>query len=351
MASNKGLKWPMKYIISIIILFMISASSLAATITVQPGESIQAAVDLARPGDIIMVESGTYEGSLEIDKPLTLIGTDSGEGMPVIDIGSMFGSVRLAADGCQITGFRISNSQGHGIGVNSNHNKIANNTIEACGACIYLGGANGNIISRNDAKVLCQGLMGLLPSDAIQLMDSNDNLIEGNTASDAWIGIYLMHSHNNTVMKNIALENDHGIAILGTNENSILENNASNNKEEGIGLLDGCVDNVIAKNTVQGNAIGIYIQDSSNNNTIYLNDFMNNERNVESIDSKNRWNSPENISYSSGSERITGLLGNRWSDYKGMDSDGDGVGDTGFSFEGGKDDYPLMERWSDLIKA
>jgi len=59
----------------------------------------------------------------------------------------------------------------------------------------------------------------------------------------------------------------------------------------------------------------------------------------------------ENISYSSGGESITGLLGNRWSDYNGMDSNGDGVGDAGFSFEGGKDYYPLMEPWSDLIKA
>jgi nitrous oxidase accessory protein NosD len=78
---------------------------------------------------------------------------------------------------------------------------------------------------------------------------------------------------------------------------------------------------------------------------------MNNEINAESTRSVNRWNSPENISYSSGGERITGRLGNHWSDYEGVDSDGDGVGDAGFSFEVGQDDYPLMEQWSDLIKA
>ncbi len=345
MAPSNGPKWLSKLIFSVMILFAISGLAPAATFTVQAGESIQAAIEKASPGDVIEVMSGTYKESVTIDRPLTLVGIDSGEGMPVIDAGSIFGSVYLIENGCQLMGFRILNLQGHGIDVNSNHNKIANNTIEACGASIYLGGANSNIVSHNDAKISCQGLIGLLPSDAIQLMDSNDNIIEGNTASDAWIGIYLMHSHNNTVRENNAHGNDHGIASLGSNRNNIRENNASDNKEEGIGFLDGCTDNILTENTATGNAIGILLQDS-NNNTIYLNDFINNEQNARSTKSKNSWYSPEPMSHSFGSESIPSRLGNHWSDFKGVDSNGDGVGDTSYSFEGSQDDYPLMKRWA-----
>lgn len=52
----------------------------AATDVVSPGESIQAAVDAADPGDVVVVEAGTYEETVRIEKDLTL----RGEGKPTI---------------------------------------------------------------------------------------------------------------------------------------------------------------------------------------------------------------------------------------------------------------------------
>lgn len=51
------------------------------------------------------------------------------------------------------------------------------------------------------------------------------------------------------------------------------------------------------------------------------------------------------MSYSTGDKSIISYLGNYWSDYVGEDSDGNGIGDDPHKFDGGRDDYPLMELW------
>ncbi|WP_443057154.1 right-handed parallel beta-helix repeat-containing protein [Streptomyces sp. NBC_00669] len=51
----------------------------ASVRVVHPGESIQAAVDAAAPGDTVLVLPGTYRGSVQISKPrVTLRGTGAG---------------------------------------------------------------------------------------------------------------------------------------------------------------------------------------------------------------------------------------------------------------------------------
>lgn len=348
--SNFSQRSPGIIILPVLVLLLLYGPAHAATITVQPGERIQEAIDLAHNGDIIEVMSGTYRGTLDIRKEVSLIGIDSGEGMPVIDAGSIFGSVFMTANNSQISGFRILNPNGDGIDVVSSHNKITNNIIEACGAAIYLMVSDGNTISNNNATARCQGVMALLSSDGIMLAHSHKNLIEGNTASGASMGIYLYFSHNNTVLNNIAHRNDHGIAIKGSRNNTIQENCIYRSKEEGIGLLNGCSGNTLTKNNATNNSIGIYIRDSSHN-IIYLNDFIDNRKNALSSSSNNRWHSPGQIDYPCANKSCTGFLGNYWSDYKGNDLDENGLGDVSHAFDYNcQDDYPLMIPSCDLIK-
>jgi nitrous oxidase accessory protein len=348
--NDKSLKWLSKLIFPILMIFIISGLGLAGTITVNPGESIQAAIEKASPGDIIEVKSGTYKEGIEVTKTLTIVGIDSGEGMPAIETEGLIDSaVYLVADRCQLKGFKLLSPQGVGINVNSSFNRITNNAIEACMAGILLSKSNGNTVAYNDARISCQGLTSLLRGDAIQLVNSNDNIIEGNNASGAYIGIYLSISHNNTVAKNNAHDNDYGLSFLDSSKNKVLENNPSNNSEIGIGNIN-CSDNLFTHNTAKDNVIGILFQDS-NRNIIYLNDLRDNEQNVKSTGSQNRWHSSEPMSYSVGNKRVTSYLGNSWSDYHGMDSEGDGIGDAPYEFDGGQDDYPLMKQWNNFIGA
>lgn len=59
-------------------LASVNASELPTTIiVVNPGDSIQAAIDSATAGDTIVINPGTYTESLTLSKPVSLIGVNS----------------------------------------------------------------------------------------------------------------------------------------------------------------------------------------------------------------------------------------------------------------------------------
>jgi cytochrome c peroxidase len=71
----------------------------AQTITVQAGESIQAGVDRALPGDTILVEPGIYYESVYIDTPsITVRGLVDGDNRPIMD------GENVRSDGFNTTG-------------------------------------------------------------------------------------------------------------------------------------------------------------------------------------------------------------------------------------------------------
>ncbi|MFP5486041.1 MAG: NosD domain-containing protein, partial [Gammaproteobacteria bacterium] len=78
----------------------------AATVSVQPGQDLAAAIQAAAPGDVVEVARGLYRVNLLIDKPLTLRGIDR----PTLSGGNQGDTIRVTAPGVVIEGLIVRDS-------------------------------------------------------------------------------------------------------------------------------------------------------------------------------------------------------------------------------------------------
>jgi parallel beta-helix repeat protein len=166
--------------------------------------SIQAAIDAADSGDLIIVESGIYYENVNVNKQLTLRGTDTGTGMPVVIDEGNTTAINLSANGITMEGFNVTSnntsSESNGIEINSNSSTIS-----------------GNIINNY--------------SNGIFIAESHNNTITDNNASHNGCGIYLQNSSNNTITGNSFSYNELGSMLLyNSSSNGIYLNNFLNDE-------------------------------------------------------------------------------------------------------------------------
>jgi nitrous oxidase accessory protein len=256
----------------------------AAIINVSPGESIQAAVNAAGPGDTIEVQGGVYYESLNISKQIVL----EGKGHPLLGPGSIGSGITLRANGVAVSGFDIRTTRRTGIYVLSSNNVIKNNTVSGCLDGIRLDHSVGNTVALNDVNNNTNGMT---------LFYSRQNIIKNNIIKDNNIneesdcGIFLTHSQENVLQDNNMLENgDCAISLRSSSSNFLLDNNVSRNDWYGISLSESSNHNIISGNNASSNkAAGIYL-DRSQGNSLLENKATDNSRGIHlNYDSNNNF--------------------------------------------------------------
>jgi parallel beta-helix repeat protein len=275
---------------------------------------IQDAIDNASNGDTIFVfnDSSPYNEYLMINKSINLFGENNVNTVisyswsdeasnAVITVKSPFVQIKNFS----IKGGDSWGNQDFGIRITSSNNRIENNYIKLdylpAGGALYFSGSFPYGI--NHSTVAHNTFYSRVVFDR-----SSDNYVENNLIIQGPFDLYMGESN---ILVGNSFENGHsGLRCMYSNNNTI-ENN-----------------------TFKNNNYGFYIEmdQPSSTNKIYHNNFLNNSISAYDI-GDNIWDD----GYPSG--------GNYWSDYTGVDNDGDGIGDTPYNISGEstQDHYPFME--------
>jgi len=383
--------------VSVLLLSMVVVSSFPISVEARPGEivvpddytRIQWAIGNATDGDTILVRAGTYYEHVVVNKSVALIGEN--ERRTIVDGNGTGTVIKVTANNVKITrftaqnsglpdsGIRLDYSSGNNISHNimknnwagielfySNNNVLTGNNVTNNGNGIYFidvssnNVLNGNLVSSNNGYGISLSLAGSNNTLAGNLVSSNNyigvffggscnNTLVGNIVSNNRIGIDLSVSSDNVLAGNIVSSNNEiGISFQASSDNVLTGNTVSSNNGTGIGL-HASSNNVLAGNNVTNNGYGIYFGNnitihgygialsSCENNTIYHNNFIDNF-----IDNKSQvWNFVSTNFWDHGGE------GNYWSDYEGVDHDGDGIGNSPYVIdEENRDNHPLMSPWT-----
>ncbi|MDD4446703.1 MAG: NosD domain-containing protein [Methanothrix sp.] len=230
---------------------------------------IQAAINAACPGDTIEVESGTYSGSIVIDKANIAI---KGVGSPVIKGNGVDSTITLSGSGGVISGLNIINSSLYHAGIEV---KATDGLIQDCQ--IRNNNGQGILIELSQGIRITNSAILNNTREGIAIHDSQNCQIDRNSIAGnvGYCGIYLQSSSGNTISGNTATNNGnpthrYGIWLKSSNSNNISDNTASDNSGGGI-CIESSRDNTISGNTATGYDSGILLQSSSDSNTLSSN--------------------------------------------------------------------------------
>jgi parallel beta-helix repeat protein len=204
----------------------------AGKIVVEPGESIQAAVDAASPGDKVVVKRGVYHESVLITTDdLKLVGKRARIEPPASPVPSP------CAD--------------------------PDHPDETIGLCIF--GEFFLSEFAEDVKIAGFKVTGF--DSAIAAVGAKDARIKRNRTFDNHVlGIVAAESHGTRIVGNAARDDGfYGIFALLSTGTRIVENRTTGNSEAGIYVGDSPdADAVVKENRTSGNLFGIFVRNAQN---------------------------------------------------------------------------------------
>ncbi|HEX6202425.1 MAG TPA: nitrous oxide reductase family maturation protein NosD, partial [Thermoanaerobaculia bacterium] len=339
------------------------------------GRGLEERLAAAPPGSTVTVTGGTWRGPLTIRGPLTVVGV----GRPVIDGGGHGTVVTLEGEGVTFRGFVVRNSgrqvteEAAGIGLRGDSHTVEANRVEDVYFGIHVAHGGGHTIAGNDVE---PGLArGARPGHAISLWSTHDTvvagnrvrhardgvylsfvdrvLIEDNEVSDCRYGVHSMYSQDSEVRGNHLHHNLLGAALMYS-RTLTLEGNTIEEQRAGATpyaiLLKDIDDLTVEGNRLVRNRVGLYAdgvaQTRGSEARIHGNLVAGHEAGLV-LQSNARVTAAGNVlldnlvDVRSGGGRLAagnrwteGGRGNFWSQYRGYDRDGDGLGDPPHRVEG-----------------
>lgn len=240
-----------------------------SVIDVKTDGSIQEALDLAMPGDVVQVPSGLYHQTIAVTKAVVLRGVDDGGGRPVIDAGGRASGIVLRGAGCTVEGLAVINSGSseldagikvaaanvtlRQVWITQNRRGIMVQSAEGCKVlgCRITGNENGIFLYQARASEISDCVISR-NSDGVTIWESEEGTLSRNRVNENQrYGIYLVSSTKNYLVGNVAENNSAGLYLVNSPGNAVLDNRFGNNTDRGV-YLQKSGQNVFKLNQISG---------------------------------------------------------------------------------------------------
>jgi len=241
---------------------------------------------------------------------------------------------------------RITNCRGSVVLRNSHSNTIIDNQFAEVGsmvsyrsAAIELSASHNNTIAGN--SILATGSLG------VSLLGSSYNNVQGNQiSSTGQAGVIIESTVDSKPVFNYIYENsitctENGVYLRGGARDNFVFKNLITDCKNAVMLSGGHENTFVGNNISRARQYAIYLA-ISDDNTFYHNNFADNP--VPAYEQHQFFYPFQSSYYSERNMWDNGTSGNYWSDYTGVDEDGDGIGETPHPvYENFTDRYPLTQ--------
>jgi parallel beta-helix repeat protein len=248
---------------------------------VNPGESIQDAVDNAPSGATIVIKPGTYSEFVTISKTIAIEGEDKATtilewtGDPTVKNGISI---------VETTGVDISNLtiRGYRCGVyviDSQYINVTSSNLSYNDGGLYVDYSGIEADNSTDCTFSGNDIIGN-EHGVILRNGSNENDVSNNSFTGNYWGLYLNSSTLNEVHDNQITGNGYGMSLqYSANYNSVYGNTITGNSVHGIHLYISSHNNIYGNTISENSQKGILCDTSCNYNTFSDNEVSDNGNN------------------------------------------------------------------------